>query len=79
MVGDKPHERKAMVEILQELGHQIEEAENGMAGWNSYLAHHYDAIISDYLMPEMDGMELCRRVRHGSRRISVRLMSCSTR
>ncbi len=63
VVGDKKHERESVVELVESLDHQVEQAEDGLSAWKRYTRHHYDVIISDYLMPEMNGLELCRRVR----------------
>lgn len=46
------------------LNYQIIEAANGKTGWEKALASIPDLIVSDVMMPEMDGIELCRRVKH---------------
>lgn len=48
---------------LRELGHTVTEARNGLealAAW--HLAHH-QLILSDWMMPDLDGLELCREIR----------------
>jgi len=41
----------------------VEEAENGIAGLEMIALHEYDLIISDLMMPEMDGIEMCKRLK----------------
>lgn len=38
----------------------IEEAENGKLGWELILLHEFDLVVSDLMMPEMDGIEMCK-------------------
>jgi signal transduction histidine kinase/ligand-binding sensor domain-containing protein/CheY-like chemotaxis protein/AraC-like DNA-binding protein len=45
----------------------IIEATNGKEGWQKALASHPNIIVSDISMPEMDGIELCRKVKSDSR------------
>jgi signal transduction histidine kinase len=44
-------------------GHACLVAHDGRAAWQLFQAHPVDVVISDWLMPLMDGLELCRRVR----------------
>jgi len=46
---------------------QVLEAENGNEGWNISLKTIPDIIISDVMMPDMDGFEFCRKVRKDER------------
>jgi signal transduction histidine kinase/ligand-binding sensor domain-containing protein/DNA-binding response OmpR family regulator len=41
----------------------IEEAENGLIGWDLMNLHEFDLVISDLMMPEMDGIEMCKRMK----------------
>ncbi|WP_234734064.1 hybrid sensor histidine kinase/response regulator transcription factor [Tellurirhabdus bombi] len=45
----------------------ILEAANGKDGWHQILTHTPDLIVSDVMMPEMDGISLCRKVRADKR------------
>ncbi|GAA0523039.1 two-component regulator propeller domain-containing protein [Chitinophaga japonensis] len=45
----------------------IIEATDGRAGWQKALSAHPDLVVSDINMPLMDGMELCRKIKHDNR------------
>jgi signal transduction histidine kinase/ligand-binding sensor domain-containing protein/DNA-binding response OmpR family regulator len=49
--------------------YRIIEARNGQEGWKMVLAHFPDLIVSDVMMPEMNGLELCAKVK-SDRRVS---------
>lgn len=48
---------------LTKLGHDVHEARNGRQAWCAWLTYEYPLIISDWMMPDLDGLEFCRRVR----------------
>ena len=43
--------------------YKILEAENGKEGLEVACSNHVDLIVSDIMMPEMDGLELCRQIK----------------
>lgn len=45
----------------------IHEAKNGADGWNQVLSLQPDLIVSDIMMPEMNGIELCIKIRSDER------------
>jgi signal transduction histidine kinase/ligand-binding sensor domain-containing protein/DNA-binding response OmpR family regulator len=45
----------------------ILEASDGKEGWQKALGHHPDLVVSDISMPEMDGIELCRKIKKDQR------------
>jgi signal transduction histidine kinase/ligand-binding sensor domain-containing protein/DNA-binding response OmpR family regulator len=45
----------------------IVEAPNGKIGWQKALAIHPDLIVSDIAMPEMNGIDLCRKLKNDTR------------
>lgn len=53
------------------------EAGNGKEGWQKALGQHPDLVVSDIMMPEMNGIELCRKIRTDERtaRIPVILLT----
>jgi DNA-binding response OmpR family regulator len=48
---------------LKKLGHEVEATADGMAAWKVFQASPRRLIISDWMMPGLDGLELCRRIR----------------
>ena len=63
VVGDKDHERKPVVDTVRSLGHHVCEDGDGTEAWERFCRTHFDVIISDYLMPRMDGFQLCKNIR----------------
>ncbi len=60
IVEDNSEVRDYLKKIFMEQ-YRIIEAANGSEGWNLAQMHSPDLIISDIMMPEMDGLELCRK------------------
>ncbi len=52
---------------IEHLGHEVLVATDGTDAWELYRQHVVDVIVSDWLMPGMDGLDLCRRVRAAQR------------
>ena len=77
VVGDKPEERQIVVDVLGELGQQAEQAENGLAGWEAYRRGRFDIVISDFIMPGMNGLELCSKIRRQPREHYTYVLVCS--
>jgi len=43
------------------------EAENGKTGWQKALGEHPDLVVADISMPEMNGIELCKKIKRDQR------------
>lgn len=56
--------RMTLGSALKKLGHEVKAAQNGAEALESYAKGGPRVIISDLLMPGMDGLELCRRIRN---------------
>jgi len=55
--------RLTLRRAIEQFGHEVLVATDGTDAWELYRRHEIDVIVSDWLMPGMDGLDLCRRVR----------------
>ncbi len=55
--------RLLVKKAVGKIGHDVIEAENGVLAWQLFLEQEPDMIISDWMMPEMDGITLCQKIR----------------
>ena len=55
--------RQLLVALLAAAGHKATAVENGRDAWDAWLLAKPRVVISDWQMPEVDGLELCRRLR----------------
>ena len=60
---DDPVSRAVLRQALDTLGHQVIEAADGRAAWTAFQQSPAEVVITDWMMPEMGGLELCRRIR----------------
>lgn len=63
VVEDDPAVRMLLEVVLREQGHRLSAAENGHEALKLAIKHCPQLVISDWLMPGMDGVELCRTLR----------------
>ena len=65
VVDDDPVSRMILQRILSEQGYQVIAAKDGTEGWELFQkeAEEISLAILDWMMPGMDGIELCRRIR----------------
>lgn len=54
----------------------VGDAANGQKGWELFLEHSPDVVITDIVMPEENGIELARKVKQAAPRTKVLLLSC---
>ena len=62
-VEDDAVSRAVLRQALRKLGHDVVEAANGEAAWKLATQEQVRVVVSDWAMPQMDGLELCRRIR----------------
>jgi diguanylate cyclase (GGDEF)-like protein len=63
LVDDDSAMLRLLSHLLEAEGYRVRAADNGTEALQLAMQESPDVIITDWLMPEMDGLELCRRVR----------------
>jgi DNA-binding response OmpR family regulator len=66
IVDDEPLLVKGLKYSLEQDGYLIESASDGREALNKYENQKYDLIILDLMLPEIDGLEVCQRIREKS-------------
>ena len=62
-VDDDPVSLKIVVSLLRRSGHEVITATNGHEALAMYMEHGAQVVITDWMMPEMDGLMLCQQLR----------------
>ena len=60
---DEPVSARLLEATLKNLGHEVTKTANGSDAWDAWLLAQPHVVISDWQMPELEGVELCRRIR----------------
>ena len=63
IVDDERPVRELLVAAFEDGGHRVLAARDGRQALEMVAAEQPDAIVSDVMMPLMDGPELCRRIK----------------
>lgn len=63
VVEDDERIAEALAEYLGDQRYTVELAHDGVTGWEWIETYPFDLIVLDVLLPKMDGIQLCRRLR----------------
>lgn len=63
VADDDPVSRRLLQSYLQKWGYEVAVAANGADAWRLFEREDFPVVVSDWMMPEVDGGELIRRIR----------------
>jgi two-component system response regulator MprA len=75
VVDDEPAVREALRRALELEGYSVELAQNGAEALRLVNAIEPDMVVLDVLMPEVDGLAACRRIREEGSRVPVLMLT----
>ena len=75
VIDDDRALRDALRRSLSLGGYEVEVAENGQHGLSQVAALDPDAVVLDIGMPDIDGLEVCRRLRDAGNRVPVLMLT----
>lgn len=75
IVEDNPDLVANLVDFLEVRGHTVDIAYNGYSGLGFALDNSYDAIVLDLMLPGIDGLEVCAKLRAAGRRVPILMLT----
>ena len=64
LAEDDPVTRMLLTRFLKKAGYRVDAVADGREALDRIIEHYYPILVSDWEMPEMDGLELCRSIRN---------------
>lgn len=75
LVEDEPNIRNTVAFALRKEGYQVLTYRDGEEAWQAFERSLPDLVILDILLPRLDGLELCRRIRARSRGVPLMFLT----
>ncbi|MCK2217229.1 response regulator transcription factor [Actinomadura sp. ATCC 31491] len=75
VVDDEPALREALQSSLEFEGYKVVTANDGQAALDELAREPYDAVLLDVMMPRLDGLTACRRLRSSGNHIPVLMLT----
>jgi len=63
VIDDIDYTRQTISAMLKRGGYEVLEASNGKLGLDSFNKYHPDLVVTDILMPEMEGLETIKKMK----------------
>ena len=63
IVEDDAVSRTVLGAKVERLGHEWEAVGDGLEAWTAFQTGSFEVVLTDWMMPALDGVELCRRIR----------------
>ena len=77
-VEDEIKIQESIATFLRKIFPHVDIASNGEEGLEKYLTNSYDIVITDILMPKMNGLELIRHIREKNKKQEIIVISANT-
>ena len=77
VVDDEPDQRFALRRIFERAGHEVVEAANGVTALHVVGQTRPDLVVTDVMMPVMNGVELIRRLRADAVTVAIPILCVS--
>ena len=75
VVEDEPHIAQALQLNLEMEDYHVTVAKDGLYGWNAFASARYDLAILDVMLPRMDGLALCAKIRFENADMPILILS----
>ena len=79
VVEDTPSTRDLICNYLRKSGYQVVEANNGKDALTKALNQKPDIVVTDVIMPEMNGFELCRSLKKNPDTQNLPIVLCTSK
>ncbi|WP_016952399.1 response regulator [Anabaena sp. PCC 7108] len=75
IVEDDELNAYALTAVLTDQNYAVEVASDGDAAWDLITTYDYDLILLDVMLPKLDGISLCRKIRSSGRPVPILLLT----
>lgn len=75
LVEDDERIASLLAEALEDQHYAVDRAIDGLAGWDLIQAFPYDLVILDIMLPKLDGVALCQRLRQAHYAMPVLMLT----
>ncbi len=75
IVEDDDRIAKPLAEDLRNQHHTVDIARDGIEGWEYSQAVEYDLILLDLMLPKLDGISLCKRLRAAQSKVLILMLT----
>lgn len=79
LVDDMESQRQLLSHYLEQAGYQVVLASGGMEGLQKVKLDRPDAIVTDLVMPELTGLEFCRKLKKDPETADIPVIACTTK
>lgn len=77
-VEDEINLREKALTFFRKIFDSVDTASDGIEALEMYRNHHYDIVLTDIIMPRMDGLELVQNIRHYNEKQEIIILSADT-
>ena len=78
IVEDEPNMSRGLKDNLEFEGYDVDLADNGAMGLKMILANPYALIVMDVMMPEMSGLDVCKKVRDAGIAVPIIMLTAKS-